>query len=760
MIDDAWAARAEAVIPQGANTLSKQWRRYGKNTPPVLLGGHGPFVFDTEGRSYYDLCCSLGAVTLGHNHQSVVTAVRYAPIQNLLHLPTAIEIEATERFAHLMNAEQVRWVSSGSEASEGACRIARMATGRDLIVSVGYHCLTPDTEVLTESNGFRPIQAIRPGDRIATRNPVSGDFEWQPVSRSIVETFRGELVEFATPRVSLAVTPDHRVYRRYQDSMSRHDYRLVPAEQCMGMAQVFMTSAATWDGMAPTTITIPRAEGRPHHDPTTFEPAPFMAFLGWFLSEGYVLKRKTRGDEYRIGLANANADNLAAMRRCLDALSIRWREQVCERTTTLSFSAKSLWTYLHEFGESAPEKRIPTAIKGMSSELLRPLFDALIRGDGTTTASRPHHLYTTSRRLVDDVTEVALKLGYSTSVKRRDGHSGFGGLNPVYFLTFGRPTKRITRGQMKRVPYDGLVYCVVVPNHVMLIRRNGRIVWTGNSWYSTFTAAKPHHPGCPEAFRHVLVDVPYNDLEALIQQFSGQAVAAVIIETALEQPKPGYLEAVRRVCSARGALLIFDEVICGLRFAIGGASEHFGITPDLRIFAKSVTNGVVPAACIVGSRDLMREAWPVSGTSNGHPLAMAAVGAVVDAYEDPYGAEDRTVIQALWRNGTALMEAFNAVKHPDVEVYGFPVRPALRFRNDPDKLTLTLFTQLCAQGSVLWQPAGSNVMACWTDTDRENIVATVKAALRQTLEIHDAGRVRDYVDEPIEASPVRAEPRA
>ena len=123
----------------------------------------------------------------------------------------------------------------------------------------------------------------------------------------------------------------------------------------------------------------------------------------------------------------------------------------------------------------------------------------------------------------------------------------------------------------------------------------------------------PHRPGpfqvssgIPEAIRTTVRTLPFNDLEALERLFAdqGHRIAAVIVEPMLGNafgimPQPGFLEGLRRLCDEYGSVLIFDEVKTGFRFALGGAEEVFGVTPDLGTFAKAMGNGF-PVAAVAG----------------------------------------------------------------------------------------------------------------------------------------------------------------
>ena len=104
-------------------------------------------------------------------------------------------------------------------------------------------------------------------------------------------------------------------------------------------------------------------------------------------------------------------------------------------------------------------------------------------------------------------------------------------------------------------------------------------------------------------------------------------------------PRPGFLEALRALCDASGALLIFDEVITGFRVGRGGAQERFGITPDLTVLGKIVGGGL-PLAAFGGRGDLMEKLAPAghvyqAGTLSGNPLATAAGVSVLRRLRDP-----------------------------------------------------------------------------------------------------------------------------
>ncbi len=168
------------------------------------------------------------------------------------------------------------------------------------------------------------------------------------------------------------------------------------------------------------------------------------------------------------------------------------------------------------------------------------------------------------------------------------------------------------------------------------------------------TLGMPGSEGVTAAAARDTVVVAYNDPEAISNVFERHVdtVAAVIVEPVAANvgviaPKPGYLECLREVTEANGALLIFDEVITGFRLAKGGAQERFGVKPDLTTLGKIIGGGL-PVGAYGGRDDLMRHIAPEggvyqAGTLSGHPLAMAAGAVTLDLLTpEVYGGLEET----------------------------------------------------------------------------------------------------------------------
>ena len=149
------------------------------------------------------------------------------------------------------------------------------------------------------------------------------------------------------------------------------------------------------------------------------------------------------------------------------------------------------------------------------------------------------------------------------------------------------------------------------------------------------TLGIPTSPGVPAELAAHTITLQFNDLDQIQQVFAevGDQVAAVIVEPVAGNmncvpPEEGFLQGLRDVCDASGAVLIFDEVMTGFRVALGGAQELYQITPDITTLGKIVGGGM-PVGAIGGSKEIMEHLAPIgpvyqAGTLSGNPVGMAA----------------------------------------------------------------------------------------------------------------------------------------
>lgn len=184
-----------------------------------------------------------------------------------------------------------------------------------------------------------------------------------------------------------------------------------------------------------------------------------------------------------------------------------------------------------------------------------------------------------------------------------------------------------------------------------------------NDWFIGTTAVRG---GIPSGAVEMSRGFQYNDIDSLVRLFdeSPEQIACVIMEPEREDPpKDGYLEKVKDVCHDRGAVLIFDEMITGFRWSLGGAQETYGINPDLATFGKAMANGFALSA-LAGRREIMelggldhgkQRVFLLSTTHGAENHAIAA--AIATLYE--YQSND--VVDVLHRQGQRLKLGIESV---------------------------------------------------------------------------------------------------
>lgn len=333
-------------------------------------------------------------------------------------------------------------------------------------------CYSADTEILTP-NGWRTFDKIEVGSVVMTMNPNTNLAEWQKVIRRQNYRYKGELIHFNGRNINLLVTPDHEVLVSLRNSQSNKwsRYKRKRANEIFGKYNYRMTRNMFWKCQDINDII---QIGKSQFDTNTF-----LNFLGTYLGDGSSYINK---GGYVIKIAAMTERDIKRVRRLIERLGFNpnydgrsWR-----------FFSKDLYKLLKPLGH-AHEKYIPFDYKNLPSRRLRHLLEGLMESDGNLDTNT---FTTISKQLADDVQEVMFKIGTAAIVRKIEptkGNSikgGFKGNYPVYKIrqSFTQVSPKINPTMHQRIPYEGIVYDVTVPNHIIFVRRNGKPVWSGNCW--------------------------------------------------------------------------------------------------------------------------------------------------------------------------------------------------------------------------------------------------------------------------------------
>lgn len=180
-----------------------------------------------------------------------------------------------------------------------------------------------------------------------------------------------------------------------------------------------------------------------------------------------------------------------------------------------------------------------------------------------------------------------------------------------------------------------------------------------HGWQDWYIGTTTRNGGVPKSTCELTKTFSYNEISSLEEIFSrypGQVAAVIMEPVSVDLPQDNFLEKVRELTHANGAVLIFDEMVTGFRLARGGAQEYFGVTPDMACFGKALANGF-PLSAVAGQRDLMQLFDEIffSFTFGGETVSLAAANATMQTLLD------KDVIGVLWEQGERLQEGFNVL---------------------------------------------------------------------------------------------------
>lgn len=243
-----------------------------------------------------------------------------------------------------------------------------------------------------------------------------------------------------------------------------------------------------------------------------------------------------------------------------------------------------------------------------------------------------------------------------------------------------------------------------------------------HGWHEWTAAAESvRGGGILASLREYVHKFDYNDIAAVEEYFEKypDQIAAVITEPVIvDEPQDGFLEKLQELCRKNGALLIFDEVVDGFRFGIGGAQSYFGVTPDLSTFGKAAANGM-PLSIVAGKRQIMdavdKEVF-ISTTFGGECLSLAAGIAVMQEMKN------KDVTKRIWSLGKRLQDGFRELAcgvGVPIDLKGYPCRLTLEYEDYDGKrdwLYNSIFMQECVKRGVL---LGWHIFPCYTHTDED-----------------------------------------
>lgn len=359
----------------------------------------------------------------------------------------------------------------------------------DFILYDPPFCYDKETEVFT-LDGWKYFDDITYDDMVATLNTETNQLECYKPKEIIKQKYSGEMVLFESQGINLFVTPNHKIWAKRS---FYGKYKFWDAKDVVGK-KIWMQKACEYSGIEQEWFVLPSVELiKPNKYGVKFKPDKkipmdtWLKFLGLYISEGCCKQFIKRKNEYLICITQKKEHNLKKIEKVLNELGYKWSRDGIH----YKIYDKQLYVYLMQYGKSK-DKFIDKEIKSLPKRQLLILLEYLMLGDGTNikydkfnhSANKMYH-YTTnsystaSKKLMNDVCEIAIKCGYGITVteQKKINYSvnyRIHLLGAKHFRINGKNINLINN-------FNDYIYCLVVPNSTLLVKRKGRCVWSGNS---------------------------------------------------------------------------------------------------------------------------------------------------------------------------------------------------------------------------------------------------------------------------------------
>ena len=334
-------------------------------------------------------------------------------------------------------------------------------------------CYDSETEILTE-NGWIPFPKLNEGVKVATLNE-NGTVEYNVPDEYLVQSYKGNLLRFANAKYDLCVTPNHWLYVRSKTGK----LKFLRADEERHWHSWQVLTGGEFTGEEREWLELDDAPINSKVQVEKIRMDDWLEFLGYYISEGCVHVRKRVRSvggrdydvaDYNVLIAQENLAGRETIINCLQKIGFKFFQSDHHQ---FRISSKQLASILEPLGKSG-DKYIPREFLSLSKRQSLILLNALILGDGSKRGDC-YVYYTKSKKLADDVQELALRCGYAASVVIHTAG------RDLYRVNI-RPAKDANLTTPEVFPYEGKVYCVNVKNHVICVRRNGRVAWCGNCY--------------------------------------------------------------------------------------------------------------------------------------------------------------------------------------------------------------------------------------------------------------------------------------
>ena len=367
-------------------------------------------------------------------------------------------------------------------------------------------CFAEGHELFTKEKGWINFKDLSENAIVATMNPLTKEFEWQQITKKINYDYEGKMISLSSSSLNTLVTPKHKFFVTFNSNHNKFERVLAKDLNSSHL----IPKKCNWIGKEEELITIENEYGV-----EKINSGLFCEFMGWWLAEGWFYFNSETGN-YNFSLSQKKIENLEEIKNLLERLNWEYFLNVDKKSqeNTFTITNKVISFYLSQFGKTR-QKFVPNEIKELTQENINLFLECFLKGDGYK-----EDFYTTSKFLMNDITELLYKTNCSASITEEDQFQMFYTVkniltaeeeevdNFIFYTSskyklkenFEVVNKRkvytntklytirkiisnyyyIADLKKEEVQYKGKVYCVEVPNHIILVKNNNRTFWSSN----------------------------------------------------------------------------------------------------------------------------------------------------------------------------------------------------------------------------------------------------------------------------------------
>jgi nucleoside-diphosphate-sugar epimerase len=343
-------------------------------------------------------------------------------------------------------------------------------------------CYSEDTEVLTEE-GWKKFYDLNRSDRVCCLDTSTQEIVYHKPSKIVRYPYSGKMLRIQTQSFDFLVTPNHRIVYRKAGAL-----RIKTAEEVFGETLV-IPKTGVWNAAETPDLPLVLPSGFSRLVNAVSAQAlrmeAWLGFFGWYLAKGFA-RRRSDGSFSINFVVDLGSTKLKALKEALSSVGFKYAEflsrdrlKLASFVVNLEITDTRFIQLLSDLG-TLTRKFIPQRFKNMGRRQLGILFDSLITASGrfdqdTNTIS----FLSGSERLLDDVQEIACKLGYDASINSRT--NPLSGETEKYLTISHSPNETVPASCQTWEHYEGYVYCCTVPTGVIMVRRNGKAGFSGNT---------------------------------------------------------------------------------------------------------------------------------------------------------------------------------------------------------------------------------------------------------------------------------------